>query len=205
MVPQSNWLTRHPFKVEIMGSSPIGITNYMGVIQLVECYIWDVVVPGSSPGTHTNIPLQLNRLEQLTVNQQVVSSSLTGGANIGVAQLAEQQSPKLQVVGSSPTTFAIGIQLRWLKHLTDIQKTIGSNPIIPTNTLPCSLDSKSICLISRRQWEHYPPRLLLQSDIVVPEEIQTAMYNVSLDKLVKSPVCKTVIIGSSPIGDSNIS
>lgn len=27
-------------------------------------------------------------------------------------------------------------------------------------------------------------------------------FYVSLDKLVKSPVCKTVIIGSNPIGDS---
>ena len=30
------------------------LSAYMGVIQLVECYIWDVVVTGSNPVTHTN-------------------------------------------------------------------------------------------------------------------------------------------------------
>ena len=30
MMPQTNWLSRHPFKVKSMGSNPIGITNTQG-------------------------------------------------------------------------------------------------------------------------------------------------------------------------------
>ena len=38
----------------MLGGRDLISPQYMGVIQQVECCIWDAVVLGSSPSTHTN-------------------------------------------------------------------------------------------------------------------------------------------------------
>ena len=76
---------------------------------------------------------QLSRLEHLTFNEGVVSSSLTGVTIQGSISMV-----RLLALGARGCRFEsclpyhIGIQLNRLEHLPDTQKVIGSIPIIPT-------------------------------------------------------------------------
>ena len=56
--------------------------SFRVVIQLVECYIWDVVVAGSNPVYPTIICPHSSTVEQLTCNEQVVGSNPTGGSKL---------------------------------------------------------------------------------------------------------------------------
>lgn len=45
------------FGAVIAGSKPALVTKFRGVVQLIECGIWDAVVAGLSPVTPTDITL----------------------------------------------------------------------------------------------------------------------------------------------------
>lgn len=61
----------------------------------------------------------------------------------------------------------LGIQLSWQQRRTVNPQVVGSSPTIPAKylILGCSLNSKSICLISIREWEHYPSSLQIQQSL----------------------------------------
>ena len=54
----SSAVEHHSHKMIVTGSNPVADTNqHRVVIQLVECYIWDVVVAGSSPVYPTKVKI----------------------------------------------------------------------------------------------------------------------------------------------------
>lgn len=80
------WLSRHPHKLEIVGSNPTAAPKkYVGVVLMASTSVSKTESSGSSPGTFAIFLIRIlfvlldssTMAVQLTVNQQVVGSSPT--------------------------------------------------------------------------------------------------------------------------------
>jgi hypothetical protein len=89
--------------IGVAGSSPVCYTKLV-VYQLVDCYIWNVGVTGSSPVHQTKHSYQIARIWimcDLSLNQQRKVTFLRK-----CSLMVEQRTVNSLVVGSTPSTCA---------------------------------------------------------------------------------------------------
>lgn len=127
------------------------------------------------------------------------------------AWLVMQRSPKPYYAGSSPVTSAFGLSPRWLRHSTLTAVFVGSNPTSPAlyavvmQKWYCS--SLENCCPKGRGGSSpssgviYSISIIGQCKRFLISRLQVrVLYAVlwSYRQVVKTTVCKTVIVGSNP-------
>lgn len=95
-----------------------------------------------------------------------------------------QRSPKPYYAGSSPVTSAFGLSPRWLRHSTLTAVFVGSNPTSPA--LYAVVMQNGIAAVLKT---------VVRKGVGI-----RVLYAVlwSHRQVVKTTVCKTVIVGSNP-------